>query len=254
MALSWSIRRQLLYYGMAALVLVALSFGGWKVFLTNAPTCFDAKQNGAETGVDCGGTCALICANSIHAPVKLWARSFQTSTNTYTTAAYVQNSNVGAGARGVHYVFQLFDDKNSLVKVYEGYADIPPVQIVPIVVPNIDVGNRTVKQTYFEFVNDTAVAWYKVAAAHVPALHVTGQNLSLDGSRLSANVVNDSVDDVEGLTAVAVLFDAGGVARAASKTTLPVITPKSSQEVVFTWPIGTPDIVRAEITLLLSRY
>jgi hypothetical protein len=75
--------------------------------------------------------------------------------------------------------------------------------------------------------------------------------LGADGARLSGTLVNDSLVDPGKVTVVAVLFDAQNVARAASKTTL-TVPKKSSQSVVFTWPQGVRDIVRAEVTTLSS--
>jgi len=237
-------RRQILYYGVALLVAVILVFAGWNIFFTKAPTCSDGTQNGIETGVDCGGTCSLVCKEVAHTPVVLWAAK------TYTAAAYVQNNNVSAGARRVRYTFQLFDDKNSFVVAHEGTVDIPPVQIVPIIDPNIDVGNRTVARVLFAFSDEPV--WNKVSSDIIPKLRITTKELSSDGSRLSVTIVNDSVEDTARLTVAAVLFDGQGVARAASKAQLAEVAHSSSQDVVFTWPDGISDIVRAEVTLLPS--
>jgi hypothetical protein len=64
--------------------------------------------------------------------------------------------------------------------------------------------------------------------------------------------MNDSLEDAKKVTIVAVLFDAQGVARAASKSTLASLARKSSETVVFTWPGEFRDIARAEITILPS--
>ncbi len=249
MALSWSIRRQALYYVVAIVVMAILAFFAWKIFLERTPTCFDGIQNGTELGVDCGGTCSLLCQNTTHAPVVLWARSFSVSPSKYTAAAYIENPNNGAGAKKVQYAFQLFDANNVLVVERRGTTDLPPVHIVPIVEPNIDVGTRAVARTFFSF--SELPQWNSVSAT-LPALRLASQNLTPDASRLSATVVNDSLADSGPVTVAVVLFDADNVARTASKTTLSNIAGKSSQSVVFTWPGGVQGIVRAEMTLLPS--
>lgn len=250
MALGWSTRRQILYYGAAILALALLTFAVWKIFLTSAPTCSDNAQNGTETGVDCGGTCSLVCKEVAHTPVVLWARIFVANPHTYTAAAYIQNNNVGAGARRVHYTFQLFDEKNSFVVAHEGVVDIPPVQIVPIIDSNIDVGNRIATRVLFAFSDEPT--WNKIPTGTFPTLRITNKDLAQDGSRLSVTLVNDSVNDAGRTVLAAVLFDAQGVARAASKAQLSDVPHGSSQDVVFTWPTGVSDIVRAEITILPS--
>jgi hypothetical protein len=249
MALSWSIRRQLLYYVVAAIVGLILIAAGYKIFFTHTPTCSDGIQNGTELGVDCGGSCSLVCKNTARAPGIRWARSFPTDIGIYTAAAYVENPNSGAGARAVRYSFQLFDDKNILVAERDGVTDIPPISTIPIVEPNISVGNRTVARTLFSFAD--APKW-NIVSAKTPDLRIGNQQLEADGSRLSATLTNNSLEDMGSVTVAAVLFDADGIARGASKTTLKGVMRKSSQPVVFTWPAGVPGIVRAEMTIVPS--
>ncbi len=250
MFISWSSRRKFLYLSVAALIVAILAIWAWFTFFYKAPTCFDGVQNGNERGVDCGGSCSLICASDTHQPVVLWSRLFPTSPGIYTAAAYVQNANVGAGARAVHYSFQLFDDTNSLVIERDGVMDLPPIQTVPIIETNISTGNRTASRVLFAFSN--IPVWNTVQMNAIPTVRVTGQVLAPDGSRLSATIANDTVLDTSHLTVDAVLFDVDGVARASSKSEIVSLPHKTSQDVVFTWPYGIPNIVRAEITVLPS--
>ena len=239
-----------MYYGVGLVILVVLLYVVWASFFNTAPTCFDNKQDGTELGVDCGGSCSLVCADTAKDPIVQWARSMQTGPQTYTAAAYVQNNNLGAGAKAVAYSFQLFDANNSLVKEVDSTTDLPPVPLVPIIVPNISVGDRVVTHVQFAFAGQSV--WHTVPAKSLPLLHLSQQNLVADGSRLSATITNQTLLDAKNITVAAVLFDSSGVARAASKSLVPSIAAQSSSQVVFTWPEGTPNIVRAEITILPS--
>lgn len=251
MALGWGTRRKLIYSVASVFVAAAVLWLGYQAFFTAAPTCFDGVQNRDESGVDCGGGyCSLVCAAEARTPIVKWARSFETSPGLYTAAAYVTNPNVGAGAKQVRYSFQLFDDKNLLVAERQGTVNLPPVQTVPIIETNISVGNRTVSRTFFAF-SDMPV-WNKVRADAYPSLSIAEQNLSADGTRLSAVIINDTVKDARNVTVAAVLFDSEGVARAASRSQFGLIGRKSSQQAVFTWSAPTVGLSRAEITLLPS--
>lgn len=250
MALNWSVRRQLLYYAVAAAVAIVLGVLAWQVIFSNEATCFDKRQNGGESGVDCGGPCSLLCQNVAREPVALWSRAFSTGPHTYTAAAYVQNQNAGAGAHAVSYSFKLFDKDNLLIAEKTNVTDLPPVRTIAIVEPNIDVGNRTVARTLFSF--STVPSWGKVPAERVIELEVTDQQLSADGSRLSATLGNNTLEDATNVTVVGVLFDPGGTALAASKSVIGRIARKSSEPVVFTWPDGTIGVSRAEIIVLPS--
>ena len=215
-------------------------------FFSKPVTCFDNLQNNGETGVDCGGPCARLCTADVHAPIVAWARSFETATSTYTAAAYIQNPNTGAAAYGVHYAFRLFDSNNILVVERDGVIDLPPQPTVPIIEPNIIAGNRAVAHAFLEFSGD--ITWTKVPQTVLPSVHITNQQLSPDGSQLSATVVNDGNTTVHGLTVAAVLFDASDNAEEASKSAVPDIPAGVSEQVVFTWPTSSVPIVRAELT------
>lgn len=252
--LSWSSRRKFLYTAIAGIFLLAALFFVWNTFFNIPPTCQDNIQNGTELGVDCGGVCSLICGEQSRVPVVLWARAFPNGVNNYTAAAYLQNNNPHAGAKGVQYSFQLFDEKNELIVEQRGVADIPPLLTVPIVESNINVGNRTVVRTLFLF-RSTPV-WHIVPPESLPFVTVGDKNLAPDASRLSATLSNTSTIDTSRITVVAVLFDAQGVARAASKSIVGSLARKSKTSVVFTWPQSANPpaggIVRTEITPLVS--
>jgi len=237
-----------LYMSVAALIATLLVVWVWLAFFNAPPTCFDGVQNGAERGVDCGGSCTLICAIDARAPVVLWSRIFETSPGVYTAAAYVQNANIGAGAREVPYLFQLFDADNSHVMERSGVTDLPPVQTIPIIEHNIVTGTRRATRVLFSF--DAVPVWSTIQTDTIPRLRIAKQVLAPDGSRLSATISNDTVSDASHVTVVAVLFDVDGIARAASKSQIEYLQHKTSQDVVFTWPAGVSDIVRAELTIL----
>lgn len=248
MAFSWGTRRKTLYTAVAGLLAGVMLVFIYVSFFAKAPTCFDGVFNQNERGIDCGGTCSLICTQDARVPVVLWSRVFQVGPSTYTAAAYVQNPNPGAGARKVAYSFQLFDEKNALVTERIGTIDIPPVQTVPFIDPNINVGNRTVAKAIFAFSSNPV--WHKESVS--PTLRTTNQYLAPDSSELRATILNDSIVDAEKVVVAAVLFDNNGVARAASRSTLSRVPRKGSQNVTFTWPGGVKNIVRAEITILPS--
>lgn len=246
MALTWAARRQTLYYVVFSLIGVFVVVVGYQIYFSGAPTCQDGVQNGIERGVDCGGACILICKQDAKDPVVLWSRAFKTSPGQYTVAAYVQNNNIGAGARRVGYTFQLFDEDNILVAQKDGTMDLPPTQGTPILETNINTGTRDVARTHFAFTNE--ISWQKVTA-QPPQLRTTEQRLTVDGSRLSATLLNESLQDAPRVGVVAVLYDRAGVALAASRSTMSV-APKSSEFIVFTWQPPPAGVFKAEISIL----
>lgn len=229
-------------------MVLILLYVGYEAFFTTPPECSTTQT---PTGAYCGGNCSLLCPDQTHDPVVLWARSFQTSPSTYTAAAYIQNNNVGAGAKQVAYSFQLFDTNNSLVVERDGVTDLPPVQTIPIIEPNINVGNATVVRTLFAFSSDNFV-WSKIPASQIPTLEISQLTHNADYSSVSALLTNESLSDAQNITVAAVLFDTNGVALAASKSLIAHVPAGSSQTAVFTWSGGVPSAVSIEITVLPS--
>ncbi len=244
--MSWAGRRQLLYIGVASLIVIGA--GGFVAYsvLATPPICFDGKQNGGEGGPDCGGPCSKLCPNQALQPVVLWTRAFKTSPGIYAAAAYVENNNTGAGAKAVTYAFRLYDADNLLVAEKGGVMDIPPQEVVPVFASNIDVGTREVARAFLEF--SEVPVWNRIPSDALPNVRISNLQLGEGGSRLSAEVVNQGSGDVRDLSLTAVLFDANGTAVNASKSTLDRIPRGASQEIVFTWPAQGATVVRAEIT------
>lgn len=247
MALTWSQRRKFLYSTVLGFLALFAAAAVYQALLNKPASCFDGVQNGNEHGVDCGGSCALLCRTETQAPKVLWSRIFKTGPATYTAATYIENDNPGAGAKQVPYAFQVFDSANELIIERDGVVDLPPVMTIPVIETNLPIPNRTPARVLFSF-GDVPV-WYAIPESQVPALKLTDQALNQDASRLTATLTNASLSGARNVTVGAVLFDQSGTARAASKSVLSV-DARSSVPVVFTFPGGVPDIVRAEVTVL----
>jgi hypothetical protein len=254
MALTWSGRRQVLYSGVGAVLILVILVVFYQTFFTAPATCFDRKQNGDELGVDCGGSCALLCADMARPPVVLWSRSFETRPGVYSSVAYVQNNNVGsnAGAKSVAYSFTLYDANNILIGHREGTVNIPPVQNVPITETNINVGNSIVSRTLFAFTDDPPAVWNKVPQGGYPQLIITQPTHEADYSKFSAMLLNNTPTPVKNVSVIAILYDQNNTAIETSKSLVPLVNAHSSEPVVFTWPGGVDGVVRSEIIPLAS--
>lgn len=217
------------------------------VFFSRAPSCSDGALNGDERGVDCGGSCERLCPFDVQDPVVVWARSFLAARGIYTATAYVENPNPGARSAVVPYLFKLFDENNILVAEREGSIALPPERFIPVVEPNVSVGNRIPTRTFFEFTGP--VEWFEAPRA---LLRVTDEVLSDEGTRLTALLHNDTGEDVERVTVAAVLFDSEGVARASARSLVGKIKRGEQEPLVFTWTLPPPPIARITIIPLME--
>ena len=234
--MSWASRRKAIYGTGVALffaTIIGVPLAYW--YFTIPPTCTDGIQNQDETAIDRGGICPILDERALQPHATLWARSFRVRDGSYNAAAYIQNPNQNAGVRMARYRFGLYDAENILVAERDGTMFIMPGAITPVLESRIDVGNRIVARTYFQFL--APLTWERMQNNALP-VSVTNKELSNTFSepRLSASVRNSSVADILNLSFIAVIFDPAGNAFAASATTMERLTPDVPAQIVFTWP------------------
>ena len=64
--MEWRTKRKIIFALVALIILAIIIAIPTFVFLnTRKVSCFDKVQNGDETGVDCGGTCSMVCLNTV---------------------------------------------------------------------------------------------------------------------------------------------------------------------------------------------
>jgi len=248
---SWRFKRKF-YYGFGALSVLVLLIGV-PIFLAlyETPTCFDGKQNGRETGIDCGGSCVRLCSAELIAPIVRWTRVLPVSPGVYSVLASVENPNVSTVGRGGVYTVKLFDERGAVLAERSSSITIPAIAEVPVFVGNLNTGvNQAVRAT---FVFDKQPEWQKLPENEPrPILDVSNEALSkVRGSvRLSARISNTSVYDAREVYVVAELANSQGNIVAASQTFVDALLRGESKEVVFTWPIdfGMERVVRITVT------
>ena len=99
--ITWSLRRQIIYTIILVGFVSILAYSIIAPSLNRPPTCADNKQNGNETGVDCGGTCARACMSQVEAVSVLWARAFRVIPGRYNAVAYLVNHNKNAAVEKI---------------------------------------------------------------------------------------------------------------------------------------------------------
>lgn len=231
---SWSTKRKTLYGGGVVLVLAiifAISFFG---FFYQAPSCTDGKQNGDETGVDCGGSCTNICESDSLAPVVYWAKAFNISGNVYNIAAYVENPNVNSENLKATYEFKVFDDRNILLGARDGETFIPKNKKFIVFEPGFIIPNRVPK--YVEFTFTSFSTWQKDDSVE-PDISVAYSPLAGTSTapRITGTISNNSFQDVGGVELVALVQDSNENAVAVSRTFVDSLPQQSLQDFVFTW-------------------
>ncbi len=231
--LSWSQKRQFII--SAGALIAAAAFFAVSLFLAwyRAPSCFDKKKNQDERGVDCGGSCALLCADEAIAPLVHFVRVLPAGEDVWSTVAYVENKNPNAGALRVPYVFKLYDTDNLLAYERRGEAFLPPHSAFPVVEGGLRVGERVPTRATFEFLEPPLF----VAMGEPPRLEIRNRTFREENgvSRLEAELYNPTVAALTAVEARALLYDSAGNVFAASETVLREIAPRAAVALRLTW-------------------
>ena len=246
---SWSTRRKASYliviFGIVFLLLIMPLFFAFY----NRPTCFDGKKNGDEKGVDCGGTCQLLCVSEAVDPHILWSRAFKTTPNIYSAVAYFENRNINSEAMAP-YIFRIYNKNNVLIAEREGITFIPKNKIIAIFEPNIEIKEQVPYRATFDFKEQ--LAWRKNPKQD-PNITVVNKSLTNADTkpRIDATIKNESLLPISNIEAVAIVYDNRENAIAASRTFIDRLEKDESAMVTFTWPSPFP--AEGAIIEIISR-
>jgi len=233
--MSWASRRQSLYF-LGFIVVLLLLIGVPAFFiLYHPPTCSDGIQNGKEEGVDCGGTCSLVCSFQAAPPIIHWSRVFPVIPGVYTTLALVENPNVSYQALNVPYTFKLRDASNVLVAERHGTVTLLPKKQIPIFITGIQTGERVPVRAEFDW--NGPIVW---ATGEQHALPLEVRDRQADNAdtqpRVTATLVNTGVVGIQHIAVIAILFDSDENALHASRTVVEHIGAGEQIPLIFTWP------------------
>lgn len=232
---SWGEQRRNHIILAVALLFIVLASVILYFALKKEPTCFDGKENGDETGVDCGGSCALVCQEDVIAPLVHWTRYFEVVPSIYNAVAYVENLNPEFGSTRADYVFKLYDSKNVVLTERKGSINIRPKEIIPVVANVLNTGQLKPVRATFEFTNQ--IIWEKMPPKD-QALIVSGERyFEVDSlPRISAVLSNKSIYEVKDIDVVVIVYDAQDNAITTSSTVFKSIAKDQSVDLIFTWP------------------
>ncbi len=206
--------------------------------VNKTPTCFDGKQNGDETGVDCGGSCVRACINQVDQISIVWSRIFKVVDGRYNAVAYLTNHNKNTAINKINYRFRFADERNIYIGKRDGSTYVPPSGNFAVFEPAIDMGNSTPVYVSFEFTQ--VPNWVFVPEDKINQLKVFVSNINLSTPettpRLSAVIKNNSLFSIPDVNVVAILYDSLGNAVSASRTYVKILDKEESKDLNFTWP------------------
>lgn len=236
--MSWASRRQFFFGAIFFLIVGIIGFLIIFPYFNKAPSCMDGKQNGDESGVDCGGGCKIACNKEVNQINILWARAFKIVDGRYNALAYLENKNPDAAVFKIRYRFRFADKDNVVIGKREGQTYIPPKGKFAIFEPAVEMGNSIPVYTTLEFLE--IPVWTKISRDKVDQLNVSASNILLENTntnpKLSATIKNNSLFYIPEVKVVAILYNKDGNAVSVSQTYLEELGSEESTNVFFTWP------------------
>ncbi len=213
------------------------------VFFPDKSNCFDAIMSGDERGIDCGGSCVRICAADVLPPEVQWVKSFEITPGQYNAVAYVENKNITAATRELRYTFELLNGGQVITR-RSGSTVLPPNSVYPIFEGRIFTDSQVVTDT--RLIIEEAEVWQPATLGREQFRTSNISLLSADvRPRLEVAIENTELTPAERVEVVATLFNDANEPLTASQTFIETIEPRSTQNIVFTWPQSIARTVRS---------
>lgn len=240
----WARRRRTIIFSIIGSIAGFFLISTYFTYFYTPPSCFDAKDNGWESGVDCGGRCVRICTHEVIPPKVVWVNSFEIYPGQYNTVAYVENPNQAAGTPEMRYTFTL-KNGNRVVAERSGTTVLPPGSVYPIFEGRIfTVDQQPITET--EITVEPAEIW-QPATVGTDQFRTRDLQLSNadDRPRLDVQLENRTINEAEDVEIVATIFNDEGQPVTASQTIVEEFPASDTRQVTFTWPSPIAKTVRS---------
>ncbi len=245
--MSWGTkRRNAVLFTTFLFILIPVGAIAFLLFY-NPPDCFDGKMNGTEAGIDCGGSCQLVCTTQAYDPVILWERFFRIEEGVYNVLAYVENPNPTAEILNAPYVFRMYNEDNVLIAERSGVITLAPKSVRPIIENGIETLKQIPTRVSFEFGENLVFEKKDPKDAIVIIKDETIENEN-DSPRVRAKIQNISLHTLNEIEVIVIAYDVFDNVLGTSSTYVPTLGSEETKDIVFTWPQPfVEDIVRIEV-------
>lgn len=197
----------------------------YTVTLRPAPSCFDNKQNGKETGADCGGDC-ISCEIKNLQPLNLEQAVLFSADRNFSSSAALRNPNSVYGAQSFDYEVNFYDASGKSLRNIKTKGFIYAGEVKSI----IEAGGRItigIPARAEIKLNQESVVWEKPQEFFQPPHELKDVSAAIENGQavISGNVANLNNYPLSRIIINAFLVDNSGVKIGASKTELQNVGP-----------------------------
>ncbi len=236
---TWASRRKSTYALLVMLAIVVLiGLPLFKIFY-KAPSCFDSRQNGDETGVDCGGSCRKLCQSAFLPPRIEWggAKMEKINKGFYNVSSYIVNPNIYGAVINAPYKISLYDSEGVLITERQGSVTLYPRRNSLAFQTAIRTDERIPAKATFEFTSPPQ--WFK-SSDRLAGISIIDKKYKEDedGSSLEVTLENTNLLPFRDVLISVVLYDIHANVIGFSQTRVDSIAAHSREIAPFTWPIS----------------
>ena len=241
----WAIRRRLRIIGIIVASILLFVIVPYWLSHREIPSCFDGKQNQKETGIDCGGSCTLLCKGAAKDLSIIWTKVFPIRPGEYDVVAYVENPNFNISAPAYTYTATLYDANGNEIakKDSDGFA-LPSERFV-LFAGRMLTGDIQAVKGSIEIHPD--FSW--ITSEKSPVLFSVTDKV-LTGAdqkpKLTAIIRNLTSDTYRNIDISAIIYDSKSNPIGVSSTRVEKLDPNGSENLIFTWPAPFDYVAEAE--------
>lgn len=230
-----------IFFGLAILLGTLVYF----VFIKLPATCFDARQNQDEEGVDCGGACALVCKEQIAAKnlEVMEVAVVPAGNNRVDILSRVHNPNPDIGASSFRYVFEI-KNEDGVIATRNGVSFILPGEEKYLMTLNVELTGTVTSSLAIQDVEWERFTDYRGR----PPVNIYQRRYNeLSGGSAFGEAYgllsNESPYDFRSIRVKVVLRDADGRALAFNATEMRTVQASEERDFRLLWPTAFPGMV-----------
>lgn len=234
MSTNWSIKRKLVYASAILLLIVLSLLYTFREVIFAKPTCFDGRQNGYESDVDCGGACSLRCTEEVLPLSVAWSSALPTASSTYDFVALVSNKNLDNAPKELEYIFTAYNAEGLGYFTAKGTTVVPIDGDFPIIVQKVPLTQAPAQITVQ--LKDNLPHYKTLEKPTEPTIRITGTRYEAGSiPRVYSTLTNTKRLVFSNLPVRVILYNANGNAYGVGETVLPTLNKEETKEIVFTW-------------------
>lgn len=228
-------------------IVVLLGVFVYYAFIKAPETCFDSKQNQNETGIDCGGVCAMVCKEIVVGEdLRFTEVAFVPGGDgKYDVLGKVYNPNDTEGASSFAYTVTLKDSNGEILATRSGKSYILPQENKYILELNLETATAPITAAFA--VN--SIEWARLSGyQEKPAVNIYQKSYSQISSGAGFSEArgllrNDSSYDFRSIIVRVILRDNAGSPLAFNATEIRTVLSSEERDFRLVWPSAFPGTV-----------